>query len=149
MQSLFVNVHMRRTFTGRLRFCLLGLLLLSLFFRLLTPAGYMPAALATGGPLILCPDGLPGIEPAASTHHGAHGDHAGHGGNNLDPAHHHGGFNPDVCPVGAVLGAAMVPVAEVSVAIPFVATQFVAFDHDHAFTSITSSLYYARGPPLT
>jgi len=63
--------------------------------RLMIPAGYMPAALGEGGPVTLCPMGLPaGLLP----------EHSGH--------HHDGGESRgadllwEYCPVGALADTA-------------------------------------------
>lgn len=43
---------------------------LALACRLFVPPGYMPAALAEGGPISLCPTGLPaGVLPETARHH--------------------------------------------------------------------------------
>ena len=46
--------------------------------RLMIPAGYMPAALGEGGPVTLCPMGLPaGLLPEHSGHHHEDGESRG------------------------------------------------------------------------
>lgn len=100
---------MHKTFSNRSRLRLISLIFLGLSVRVLTPAGYMPASLAEGGPFVLCPGGLSGavyflppdraadgdyeaLGQTSGLHHGAHaqsllvdfgvqdqGMHGGHG----------------------------------------------------------------------
>ena len=54
---------------------------LALAVQSLFPAGYMPASLADGWPVMLCPDGLPpDFLPTSGHHHGAHHDHGDEAG---------------------------------------------------------------------
>lgn len=56
---------------------LLGAAYLALACRLLVPAGYMPSAIGEGGPISLCPTGLPaGFLPETAEHH-HHDDYKG------------------------------------------------------------------------
>lgn len=81
---------------------LAGIALLTMVLRVLVPSGYMPAALAGGWYLSLCPHGMP--NPAAvtalanSAHHGHHG--AGH---QLDHHHDHVDHTFDHCELGSGL----------------------------------------------
>ena len=56
---------------------LLSAAYLALACRLLVPAGYIPSAIGEGGPISLCPTGLPaGFLPESAEHH-HHDDYIG------------------------------------------------------------------------
>jgi len=150
-----------RLFRKYVRMSLLGILLLSLCIRVLVPAGYMPSSLATGGPFVICPDGLFNFElelataqsdTSASGHHGDH--HQNHSGDDKPAEHDHEGagghssFSMESCPIGSVLGAAAATAVENSLLIAFIAHSTPLSDPHTVLRSFSSRLYQARAPPL-
>jgi len=82
--------------------------LAALLLQGLAPPGYMPGSLASGWPVVLCPEGLPKGFLGGGHHHGHHQGH--------HPAHHQGSghgadHDPGLgehCPLGGMLdGAAL------------------------------------------
>jgi hypothetical protein len=127
---------------------------LALTCRLFVPAGFMPGALADGGPLKLCPGGAAGAllealaaraaEPGAipdTHHHHHHGETIEDGGSaeQYDPWQH--------CPVGSVF-------ATVGLAFELT-TPVLALEHVRVvqvspafFSQLRAGAYRARAPPL-
>jgi hypothetical protein len=122
---------------------LVGLAYFALACRLVIPAGYMPAPLDQGGPIMLCPGGLFGGVPVASEDaHTSHGDQHSHGDDSSESGH--AGW--EHCPVGSILAAAaLTSVAE----LPTLALQHVLLPAEHAgeIESLTTRAYQARAPP--
>lgn len=125
----------------------------------LTPAGFMPASLASGWIAMLCPEGLPaGFLAAPDTGHSAHQHHA--------PAHQHGAAGSasavpdqghaaaghhegvDYCQLGSALDApAVASYADV------MACVLPVPDYQHGFYSTPRLRQYVlqsrpRGPPI-
>ncbi|MDH4108135.1 MAG: hypothetical protein OEW35_07445 [Gammaproteobacteria bacterium] len=113
--------------------------------RVLVPVGYMPAALADGGPFVLCPGGYQAellqyldSAPGDARHaagHGAHaaGDHAAHA-------------ERSDCSIGATF-AAVAPTASLPLAMP--APQIVPplAPAERLTASTTRARYHSRAPP--
>lgn len=86
----------------------------ALFVQSMYPAGYMPASMAGGWPIMLCPNGMP-VLFMASRHqqhggHQHHGDHQSHGDQTREQQ------ADDTCPVGKALDSQALPIATVTAA---------------------------------
>ena len=104
--------------------------------RLMMPAGYMPAAWDEGGPVSLCPMGLPaGLMP----------EHSGH--------HHDGDGSPgtellwEYCPVGALADTASI-VPEFLFHIPIFQQVRPAELEPGSFVTVSHLGFRSRAPPL-
>ncbi len=77
------------------------------------PSGYMPASVAEGWPVALCPEGLPPafllVRPAAAPRAGHHANHHDHGGAEQSGQEVHAGAS-DYCPIGSALDVSAVAV---------------------------------------
>jgi hypothetical protein len=126
------------------RALLLGLVYLALACRLVIPAGYMPAPLGQGGPIMLCPGGFFGAAPSVrdDLHAGHHGDHHAHG--EEQSGSEHAGW--EHCPVGSIFAAAALTS---SVDLPVLALRHVLqpLEPARAIASIATQPYQARAPP--
>ena len=82
-----MNRRFRNRVSFRKRPLLHGLVLVGLLPKFLVPLGYMPSAIADGGPLVLCESfaALPGQAEDAHTHHHSTAAH-GHGATDTDEA---------------------------------------------------------------
>lgn len=114
--------------------------------RLVVPAGYMPAALGSGGFLMLCPAGMPSV-PAKQAHGHGH-DHrpamADHRGPTSPDSHH----ALEDCALGEVLNLALALAPEVRLGDPPVdATSVAGTDVPSAFGRWPTNAQ-ARAPPL-
>jgi hypothetical protein len=126
---------------------------LALACRLLVPAGFMPAPLAEGGPLRLCPGGAAGAllealaagDVASSAQHDTRHRHHGHDNN--------GGKAPEqydpwqYCPVGAVFASATL-VGESSTTVLELEHFFAARTARILVSLARTGVYRARAPPL-
>jgi hypothetical protein len=154
--------QMTRRFKNYIRVGLLSLVLLSLSVRVLIPAGYMPGDLSSGGPFVICPDGLFNFQADLAKDQPGEGEHAHHGHHSKDggspapiPAVEHNheeatghtGYGLEFCPIGAVLGAAVAPAFNAPLLIAYQAATVRATDQPSVVFSLSTSLYLARGPP--
>ena len=144
-ESQLIGRHTRRA--------LIRVLLLAFACRALVPAGFMPAPLAEGGPIRVCPSGPAAAFFAALGHrHASHTNHA-HPGQAGRPsgAHGHDGRSSehdawDHCPTGTAFAHA----ALVSEYPAFAVERDHAFDRTEPADSATTLLaqpYWARAPP--
>ena len=145
-----------RTIARRTRLALIWLGYLGLACRVLVPAGYMPAPLGQGGPVILCHGGIAGqflaslqTEPTEPDHHAhAHGEAASgaHDGASHDDSGQHEAW--ELCPIGSALAAAALTaefdLQTVTLSEPAPAVEPVAFA-----TTLLARSYWARAPPST
>ena len=143
----------------RARQFLIRFAFLSFAFRALVPVGFMPAALADGGPFKICHGGVAGalFSALAERTHGAHSGHSAHhhhaqaaagdalGSGDELPAGHAGWEH---CPVGAAVAQAAITSAGI---------HFEPVPHEQAFARIEPralvarvipSVYRARAPPI-
>lgn len=155
MLSTFFRTRSSR---GR-RFCL-HLALAGFLVRALIPIGFMPAALAAGGPITVCHGGLAGAffqQLAEQAHTGHdHSDTVDHlpmgqpadldsspGANGQTPGHEAW----DNCPTGATAsGAALAP--EFSLSLLALSHRQPGTEADLGIPAIPISFYQARAPPL-
>lgn len=106
---------------------------LAIAAKLLTPVGYMPAAISEGG-LMFCPSGtIPGML------HVGH-DHAGHG-------KHGGEIDWDHCPYGALAKSAPISFS-LTTTIVSQRPALVPVPPMQALRSVSASTFRARAPPV-
>ena len=120
---------------------------LALAVQSLYPAGYMPASLASGWPIMLCPDGLPtgfldsGDHHSGAHHHGATHDHRDGGGDEPTAS--------DGCALGKALQAqAMLP-SPVDVGLGGTQSDAVGPPTTHRVTRRPEKGHRARAPPTS
>lgn len=139
-----------------------SLVVLGFLCRALIPAGFMPAAIGAGGPVVVCHGGLAGeffrrleeakggtaAATASAASYGEHAPHGAHPGSGApddnSPAAVHEGW--EYCPFGATFGTALLA-GDVAPAllIPGQALEFVEPALPVPFPPVTS--YRARAPP--
>lgn len=153
-----------------IRLGLLSLLVLSLSVRVMVPAGFMPASLASGGPYVICPKGLPNFAAVVSQgagqsekdghEHGHENGHALHGKHhsaqgNVAPVDHsnheealsHSDPGVQFCPVGSVFSAVAVPAVEALLLLAWIPASYLRTESRPTWYSQSPNLYFARGPP--
>jgi len=119
-----------------------GLLLAAFACRALVPAGFMPAPLSAGGPIVVCPGGLGGavltrLARHASPEHAKHGQHE----------HPSEGYDAwEFCPQGASFAAAA-PAAVVDFEPPVLAQVLEAAEPPAFLPRLIVTRYRARAPP--
>jgi hypothetical protein len=134
---------MRHRWISALRRCLLRATALSLACSFVVPAGYMPAALADGGPFALCGFEL---KIAGGMSHGAHHDHHADDATQSDTETGSSKDELEYCPLGA-LSAASALTADF---FPFIEyrKQFVQTDVGfQTFVQRTTVGFLSRAPP--
>jgi len=122
---------------------LIGLILLCLAVRIVTPAGFMPAPIGEGGPFVLCPGG----SSAASLIFAARAHGGGHHGDQHDHDSDDASRFWEFCPFGAAFGSAVIVTDVEFVLLEFeqiVPSAQPSFPH----RSTTSYPFHARAPPL-
>jgi hypothetical protein len=127
--------------TGRIAH---GLLLAAFACRALVPAGFMPAALDAGGPIVVCPGGSAGavfrlIAERSAAAHAGHRQHE-HAPDDFDAW--------EFCPVGASLLTA-IPTAAVDFQLPVLRHVLDPIEPEWIPQQIVGSAYRARAPPST
>jgi hypothetical protein len=143
-----------RTIARRTRLALIWLGYLGLACRMLVPAGYMPAPLGQGGPVILCHGGIAGeffkslrTERADADHHAHHGD-ASSGSH--DVASHDDGSGQheawELCPIGSAL-AAVALTGEFALQTLELDEPAPAVEPAPFATTLLARAYWARAPP--
>jgi hypothetical protein len=125
-----------------LRYAFAATLVAGLVLRALTPAGYMPAALADGTPFVLCPNSTPGAGYFLDRGHDAHSQHHHHGTDQKPSADSPWEF----CPFGAAFAAAA-PAPEMAPTIEPGGTSDPAVAPPVIPRSAPSRAFRARGPP--
>jgi len=114
--------------------------------RVLTPVGYMPAAIADGGPFILCPGGTQAELVSYLAGARGHAHHAGHHGTQDAAEHDRHGEGAD-CPLGASFAPAapteFQPAAAIDTAAILSVRPVVA-----AFSTAHTPRYHSRAPPV-
>lgn len=132
-----------------LRAAMRGGAAVSVLAKLLIPVGYMPGALADGGPVVLCGAGIPAALAALDAsslsphHHAEHGGLDGESGH--DPESDHGPW--ERCALGSL--ASLVPIASdplVSISTSGAAER-VVIDRP-ALQGRAVGVARARGPPI-
>lgn len=121
-----------------------GIYSLALIFllRSLVPAGFMPAALASGSPIQLCPQGLsPGVIAVLFDHHQQH--HHAHHGHVPDQASQGEEFN---CPLGLVLNPDVVSSAYIDFSLEK-APESLEVDPVVLFKTSRLKAFNSRAPP--
>jgi hypothetical protein len=135
-----------------------GAAVLSLVAKLLIPIGYMPGALADGGPIVLCGAGMPGGLMAAigsgADHASLHehvdalhhvDSHAGHGSpGEHDPESDHGPW--ERCVLGALAFLAPLAVAGIPSIAPLGSSETPPVETTR-LESRSIAVVRARGPP--
>ncbi len=120
----------------RLLFLCAVVLLHSLF-----PSGYMPTSLASGWPVMLCPDGLPeGFLAAINGHHSDHHQHDDH--TNKSSA-------SDNCPVGKAFKTSAIPTAVIVPEALYIPAQQLHVFYPNSPTFRPSRGFDARAPPFS
>jgi hypothetical protein len=119
----------------------------SFALRVLVPVGYMPAAIADGGPFVLCPGGyqaelLQYLGSSAAHDHGA-AAHAGHAS-----AEHGSHAEGSDCSIGATF-AAVAPTASPPVVAPAPRVTRPVTLIEAAASSVPDQRYHSRAPPLS
>jgi hypothetical protein len=121
---------------GKSRKTLLALGLLAFACRFVIPPGYMPASLADGGPIVLCPVGMP----------------ADFGSN--EPRHHDTGHDHDDgamawehCPLGTLFSSVALS-NDFHLTIAAAANDPAPITESFAFVSSTTTVFRARAPPV-
>ena len=113
---------------------------LALAVQSLFPAGYMPASLADGWPVMLCPDGLPAdFLPTSGHHHGAHHDHGDEAGD--DPR------ASDDCALGKALQGQALPAPAALLPAADPVTDIAAPPRTVRITRRPETTRRARAPP--
>jgi hypothetical protein len=135
---------------GRL---LIWLAYLGLACRVVVPAGYMPAPLADGGPIVLCHGGAAGqvlsrLGELAGNHHSEHGDQ--HRDHHPDTGEDGSGVHDawEICPLGKVLTAAAIT-AEFTLHTLELSEPAPATEPRNLTAAVTHGAYWARAPPLS
>lgn len=105
----------------------------------------MPAPLAAGGPIILCPGGSAGaivrfLSERSADNHQHHSQHE-HGSDDYEAW--------EYCPVGASLSAAALAPAITDVAVPALEHVLEALDPAPPNYRTPSHVYRARAPPVS
>jgi len=119
-----------------------GVALLALLLRVLVPAGYMPAALASGWYLSLCPHGMPNPAAVAALGHSMHHDHAQHGHD------HDAAQGPDQCELGSGF-ALLAMVAAFASPVALAPVLAIVYTYALPFLARTHARFYdGRAPPL-
>jgi hypothetical protein len=139
---------MTRHWRKQLRRLLLRATALALGCNFIVPPGYMPAALADGGPFAFCPSTPgPGLPADHSNHHGHQsGQHSGQSDapdGDSDPA------SPgawDYCPLG-VLSASCALTAEFSLALEFGKHVFNDAPEPASLVQPLLLAFHSRAPP--
>lgn len=137
---------------ARTRYLLIWLTYLGFACRVFIPAGYMPAPLAEGGPIILCHGGLSGkvFATVAEERHGHHSPAQSSAAVDTEdgsPTHDNGQHEAwELCPVGATLKTSALT-AEFNI-------QTLQLSHpaptSEAFVAISATVarsYWPRAPP--
>lgn len=120
-----------------------GLVLAAFACRALVPTGFMPATLASGGPIILCPGGSAGaiVRFLAERTAGENAHHAPH-------EHAPDSYEAwEYCPVGASLGAAL-EVASVDFVLPVLEHVLETIEPARIVERAVAGPYRARAPPI-
>jgi len=142
-----VHRSFSRLFKRLSRRTLRGATLLAVAAKLVVPLGYMPGALADGGPFVLCPAGLPPEFRVALADAADADVHASHAELDTRPAHDHADGAPwERCTLGGLAG--LVPLAFT----PFLVDAAPGPDGVPVFVAAapgerTAAIVRSRGPP--
>lgn len=145
--SELARVGMVKAISRTARRNLIGLLWLGLALRVLIPVGYMPAPFSEGGPIVLCPDGLPAGLFAAMDDRLSVRHHAG----SANGAHGHDTSadqpNPwDSCEFGGTPGV-FLPVSDYLVPLSEPGHERPESNPQGVVPVLFTSSYQARAPP--
>lgn len=137
---------MLKTLSRSAQRSLIGLIYLGLACRVLIPTGYMPAPLSEGGPIVLCPSGIPAALLGIAGYRASEHHNGGSGaGDEHDP--NGGEFNAwGSCTFGAAPGV-FVPVSEYLLTLSTLGHAPPHGGPESIVLILLAASYQARAPP--